>query len=122
VIATSKVSSGLLRFDPELAMKGPSSSFRITGTADLVNQQLNQTLEVDIPVTNNLPIASVLLGAPQVGGAIYLVEKALGTKIIKVGKTDYRIEGSFDEPQVSLIPPFSKKKDDVNANNPANGQ
>jgi len=122
VIATSKVSNGLLRFDPELAMKGPSSSFRLTGTADLVNQQLNQTLEVDIPLTNNLPIASVLLGAPQVGGAIYLVEKALGTKIIKVGKTDYRIEGSFDEPQVSLIPPFSKKKDDVNANNPANGQ
>jgi uncharacterized protein YhdP len=58
-----------------------------------------------------LPLASVLLGAPQVGGAIYLVEKALGTKIIKVGKTDYRIEGSFADPQVSLIPLFSKKKD-----------
>ena len=75
-----------------------------------MNRQLNQKLEVDIPLTNNLPLASILLGAPQVGGAIYLVEKALGTKIIKVGKTDYRIEGSFDDPQVVLISPFSKKR------------
>ncbi len=122
VSAKAKISDGTLRFEPEFAMKGPSSSFRMTGTADLVNQQLNQKLEVDIPLTNNLPLASVLLGAPQVGGAIYLVEKALGTKIIKVGKTDYRIEGSFDDPQVSLIPPFSKKKDDVNADTPATSQ
>ena len=61
-------------------------------------------------VARRLPLASVLLGAPQVGGAIYLVEKALGTKIIKVGKTDYRIEGSFDDPQVSLLPPFVKQR------------
>jgi len=73
-------------------------------------------LSVDIPLTNNLPLASVLLGAPQVGGAIYLVEKALGTKIIKVGKTDYRIEGAFDDPQVRLIPPFTdRQKDQPNA-------
>ena len=122
VSAKAKISEGLLRFSPEFAMKGPSSSFRMTGTVDLLNQQLDQKLEVDIPLTNNLPLASILLGAPQVGGAIYLVEKALGTKIIKVGKTDYRIEGSFDDPQVSLIPPFSNRKDNVNANTPANRQ
>ena len=73
-----------------------------------VNKELRQKLEVDIPLTNNL-LASVLLGAPQVGGAIYLVEKALGTKIIKVGKTD-RIEGSFDDPKVTLLPPFVKQR------------
>ena len=108
VNAKAKIADGALIFDPEFTMRGPSASFRLTGRADLVNKELNQKLEVDIPLTNNLPLASVLLGAPQVGGAIYLVEKALGTKIIKVGKTDYRIEGSFDDPQVSLIPPFVK--------------
>ncbi|MGB2318314.1 MAG: YhdP family protein, partial [Litorivicinaceae bacterium] len=122
VSAKAKILDGSLRFEPEFEMTGPSSSFRMTGTADLVNRQLNQKLEVDIPLTNNLPLASILLGAPQVGGAIYLVEKALGTKIIKVGKTNYRIEGSFDDPQVVLISPFSKKKDNVNAETPANRQ
>lgn len=108
VNAKAKIADGALIFDPEFTMRGPSASFRLTGKADLINKELKQKLEVDIPLTNNLPLASVLLGAPQVGGAIYLVEKALGTKIIKVGKTDYRIEGSFDDPQVSLIPPFVK--------------
>ncbi|MDC3058184.1 DUF3971 domain-containing protein [Litorivicinus sp.] len=122
VTAKAKIANGSLWFDPEFEMQGPSSSFRMTGVADLVNQKLNQQLEVDIPLTNNLPLASVLLGAPQVGGAIYLVEKALGKKLMRVGKTSYRIEGSFDDPQVSLIPPFSKKKDNVNADTTANSQ
>ena len=108
--ARAKIAEGALIFDPEFTMRGPSASFRLTGSADLVNKELRQKLEVDIPLTNNLPLASVLLGAPQVGGAIYLVEKALGTKIIKVGKTDYRIEGSFDDPKVTLLPPFVKQR------------
>jgi len=106
VNAEAKIVDGELIFDPGLTMQGPSANFQLTGRADLINKELEQKLEVDIPLTNNLPLASVLLGAPQVGGAIYLVEKALGKKIIKVGKTDYRIEGSFDNPQVSLITPF----------------
>ena len=122
VSATGRLEDGVLRLDPELVMQGPSVSFRLTGLANLAEQTLDQRLEVDIPLTNNLPLASVLLGAPQVGGAIYLVEKALGTKIIKVGKTDYRIEGSFDDPTVKLIPPFSKQKDASNADAAANPQ
>ena len=122
VSASGTLGSGILTLDPELAMQGPSASFRLTGIADLNQQTLDQRLEVDIPLTNNLPLASVLLGAPQVGGAIYLVEKALGTKIIKVGKTDYRIEGSFGDPNVKLIPPFSKQKESRNANAPTNDQ
>ena len=122
VDAEATLSGGILTFNPELSMRGPSSSFRLTGVADLATQSLNQTLEVDIPLTNNLPLASVLLGAPQIGGAIYLVEKAFGRKIIKVGKTDYRIEGSFDDPSVSLVPPFSNKKDELDVETPPNGQ
>lgn len=122
VVATASVSDGLLTLDPEMAMEGPSSSFRLTGTANLSEKTLDQRLEIDIPLTNNLPLASVLLGAPQVGGAIYLVEKALGTKIIKVGKTDYRIEGSFDEPNIRIIPPFIGQKESSNVDATTNGQ
>ncbi len=122
VNAKASLRNGELTFAPELSMRGPSSSFRLTGTANLTTQKLDQKLEVDIPLTNNLPLASVLLGAPQIGGAIYLVEKALGRKIIKVGKTDYRIEGSFDDPIVSLITPFLNKKDKLDVKTPPNGQ
>lgn len=112
VNATARLDDGVLQFEPALAMQGPSSSFNLTGVANLNTKTLNQRLAVDIPLTNNLPLASVLLGAPQVGGAIYLVEKALGTKIIRVGKTEYRIEGAFDDPQISLIPPFTDRQKD----------
>lgn len=116
VQAAARLKDGVLQFDPALEMRGPSSSFQLTGMANLNEKTLSQRLSVDIPLTNNLPLASVLLGAPQVGGAIYLVEKALGTKIIKVGKTEYRIEGAFDDPQVRLIPPFTdRQKDQPNA-------
>ena len=59
VNAKAKIANGALIFDPEFTMRGPSASFRLTGRADLVNKELNQKLEVDIPLTNNLPLASV---------------------------------------------------------------
>lgn len=122
VKARARLSGGRLVLDPDLLMDGPSSNFRITGTADLNEKTLNHRLEVDIPLTNNLPLASVLLGAPQVGGAIYLVEKALGTKLIRVGKTNYRIEGSFDQPNIQIIPPFSDQKESSDVDATANDQ
>ncbi len=122
VTAEARVSSGTLTLEPDLEMEGPSASFRLTGETNLVEKRLNHLLEVDIPLTNNLPLASVLLGAPQVGGAIYLVEKALGTKIIKVGKTNYRIEGSFDEPNINLVSPFLGQKESSNVDATTDGQ
>jgi uncharacterized protein YhdP len=104
-----------LRLNPALEMQGPASSFRLTGDADLRSKTLQQRLAVDIPLTGNLPLAGVLLGAPQIGGAIYFVEKAFGTKIIRVGKTEYAIEGAFSDPKITLIPPFTKPKETPNA-------
>ena len=111
VFAKARIKEGMLIMDPAMTMTGPSSNFRLTGESDLGLETLNYRLEVDVPLTNNLPIASIILGAPQVGGAIYLAERVLGKKIIKVGKTAYKIEGTFGEPQIKFIPPFSELKD-----------
>ena len=115
VKAQARLGDGVLRLNPALEMQGPASSFRLTGDADLRSKTLQQRLAVDIPLTGNLPLASVLLGAPQIGGAIYFVEKAFGTKIIRVGKTEYAIEGAFSDPKITLIPPFTKPKETPNA-------
>lgn len=115
VKAQATLGDGLLRLSPALEMQGPASSFRLTGDANLATKTLQQRLSVDIPLTGNLPLASVLLGAPQIGGAIYFVEKAFGTKIIQVGKTEYSIEGAFSDPKITLIPPFTKPKETPNA-------
>lgn len=115
VEANARLNGGVLSLNPALEMQGPASSFRLIGDADLKTKTLKQRLSVDIPLTGNLPLASVLLGAPQIGGAIYFVEKAFGTKIIQVGKTHYAIEGPFADPQIQLIPPFTKPKETPNA-------
>ena len=101
VHAKATLENGLVTLNPELKMEGPSSSFQLTGIADLKTESLNQKLIVDVPLSANLPLASMLLGAPQIGGAIYLVEKMMGKKLIRAGKTTYYIEGTFDDPIIT---------------------
>lgn len=50
-------------------MTGPSSNVELNGTLNLVGDQIDAKLMVTLPVSNNLPIAALIVGAPAVGGA-----------------------------------------------------
>jgi len=86
VNATARLQGGVLQFDPALEMRGPSSSFQLTGMANLNEKTLNQRLSVDIPLTNNLPLASVLLGHPRLVVRFIWWKRRLERKLSRLGK------------------------------------
>lgn len=101
---------GMITFDEPLQVKGASSHFKVDGQFDGINDNMDVSLVVTLPVTANLPVFSVLLGAaPQVAGMIYLVDKLLGKQVNQLASIRYRIEGPFSEPQVTLDQLFSSK-------------
>ncbi|MRI32264.1 TIGR02099 family protein [Endozoicomonas sp. OPT23] len=109
-----KFDKGLVSFDEPLVIAGPSSDFKMAGEVDTEKNKLDVSLVVTLPVTSNLPILSVLLGtAPQVAGIIYIADKLVGDQVDKLASIRYRIEGSLDNPEVSLDKLFAgdtKKK------------
>jgi len=58
---------------------------------------------VVLPVTGNLPIAAVLLGAPQIAGAVFLIDKLIGDKLEKVSTLSYELSGPWGEPSIKSL-------------------
>lgn len=94
------IDSGRLQFKPALKISGPSSSYEVKGSTDLAKQTLDLDMEVTLPVTSNVPLAALMLGAPQVGGALWLLDKVLGEPLSSITSIDYRVKGTWDDPKV----------------------
>jgi len=91
-----------------ITLIGPSSNLELNGTLDMVSDRVDAKLLVTLPVTNNLPIAALIVGAPAIGGALFLVDKLLGDRVARFASVQYRVEGPWKEPKITFDKPFEK--------------
>ncbi|MGE8408553.1 MAG: YhdP family protein [Pseudomonas sp.] len=91
-----------------IAVTGPSSNFELDGTLDMVHDRISANLMVTLPVTNNLPLAALIVGAPAIGGALFLVDRLLGDRVARYASVHYRVEGPVKEPKMTFVKPFEK--------------
>ncbi|MFB1631614.1 YhdP family protein [Pseudomonas sp. AP-1] len=91
-----------------ITVTGPSSNFELDGTLDMVRDRVDANLQVTLPVTNNLPLAALIVGAPAVGGALFLVDRLIGDRVSRFASVHYRVEGPWKEPRITFVKPFNK--------------
>lgn len=97
------LSGGMLRWDPELQIVGPSGAFKLSGITDLREETLDMRLVVVLPLTQNLPLAALLMGASApIGGALFVLDKVLGDPLSKLTSATYSVQGTWDQPEVRL--------------------
>ena len=89
-----------------IRLTGPSSNIELDGTLDLVGEQVDAKLLVTLPVTNNLPIAALIVGAPAVGGALFLIDKLIGDRVARFASVKYTVKGPWKEPKITFDKPF----------------
>jgi uncharacterized protein (TIGR02099 family) len=89
-----------------ITLTGPSSNLELNGTLDMVADQVDAKLAVTLPVTNNLPIAALLVGAPAVGGALFLIDKLIGDRVARFASVKYNVKGPWKEPKITFDKPF----------------
>lgn len=91
-----------------IRLKGPSSNLELTGTLDMPNDRIDAKLLVTLPITNNLPLAALIVGAPAVGGALFVANKLLGNQVARFATVTYDVTGSLQDPQINFDRPFEK--------------
>lgn len=74
----------------------------LTGEVDLIEETLEQELVIILPVAQSLPLAAVLVGAPQVGAAIWVVQKVFSNLFDTFSEARYKISGPLAAPKVEL--------------------
>lgn len=94
--------AGRLETRGPIEIDGTTTQFTLDGSVNLAARQLDLLLGVTVPVSQNLPLAAVLAGAPYVGGALFLADRMFGGWIDKVTRIHYRVRGSWASPQITL--------------------
>lgn len=105
VNGTADVNGGVLTLRGPLQISAPAATLTLTGKADLVSRELDQRLGVILPVTQSLPFAAIAVGAPIVGGALFLVDQLFGDALDRATTLHYRVRGPWSSPQVTLEGP-----------------
>jgi uncharacterized protein YhdP len=96
------ISDGVARTD-DLRMNGVSAEVTMKGAVNLVTE----TQDLEVHVKPELSSAAAVAGAavinPLVGVATLLVQKALGDPVEEAASRDYRVSGTWADPQVERI-------------------
>jgi uncharacterized protein (TIGR02099 family) len=100
--------SGVFVTREPITLTGPSSNLELDGTLDMANDRIDAKLLVTLPVTNNLPLAALIVGAPAIGGALFVADKLLGDRVARFASVQYDVKGSWQNPDISFDKPFEK--------------
>ena len=114
----AKINQGLLTLSDPLLIEGPSSSYVINGSVDLSNETLDLDMLVELPFAQNIPLAALILGAPQIGGVVWVIDKILGEPLSSITTARYDISGSWDEPKMDLHQVMNASKKDRSKERP----
>ena len=100
--------NGVYRTTSPILMTGPSTNLELSGTLNMVSDQVNAKLLVTLPVTNNLPLAALLVGGPAAGGAMFLLNKLIGDQVSRFASVQYSFLGPWNDPNITFDKPFEK--------------
>ncbi|RKR02540.1 uncharacterized protein (TIGR02099 family) [Kushneria sinocarnis] len=93
---------GRLQTLKPIRVAGSATRFTLAGQVDLLAQTLDGQLGVTVPVTQNLPLAAVAIGAPQVGGVLWLFHQLFEPWLSRVSRIYYHVWGPWASPQIKL--------------------
>lgn len=87
-----------------ILINGPSARIELSGKTNLNSQELDFIMFVTPKVGAGLPIAAAIAaGNPAVGAAIWLFDKASGSKISEISRYKYKVSGTWNAPKIEEI-------------------
>tara|TARA_R110002167_G_scaffold17840_2_gene67753 strand:- start:769 stop:4776 length:4008 start_codon:yes stop_codon:yes gene_type:complete len=111
-VAKASIDQGLMTLTEPLVIDGPAGKYVLNGRSDLVNKALDFDMLVELPFSQNVPLAALVLGAPQIGGLVWVADKLLGEPLSALTTSRYDITGTWDQPTVNLKQAMNASKKD----------
>ena len=97
-----RVTHGILATDA-FEISGPSAYVSIAGEVSLPDETQALTLRVVPEVSEGAALAATIIGTPVLGLSTLLVSKLLQNPLGKIVAYQYRVTGSWDNPQVTRV-------------------
>jgi uncharacterized protein (TIGR02099 family) len=83
-----------------LDVNGASSRFQFSGVSEIASRSMNGEMVATLPVASNLPWVAALAGGLPVAAGVFVVSKMFEKQFDTLSSAVYRIEGTWDDPEV----------------------
>lgn len=90
-------------FTDNLTLTGPAAQVAVVGRAGIADRDYDQTASIFANFGSSLPIAGALAAGPAVGAALLIFSELFKDPLKEMGRVDYHIGGSWDEPQIARL-------------------
>lgn len=97
-----QLENGYLKTNTPTRIISSATRMSLKGEVDLIEATLQKELTLVMPVAQSLPLAAVIVGAPQIGAAIWLVQKVFSNLFDSFTEIRYKISGPLNDPKIEL--------------------
>ncbi|KZN13277.1 YhdP family protein [Marinomonas sp. TW1] len=98
-----QLKDGVLTTKKPVSIISPTAELYLSGTANIVDETLDETLTATFPISGTLPLAGLIWGTPQLAGLLFITDKLIGDQISKVTSVQYKVKGSFSDPEITPV-------------------
>ena len=102
ITGTYRIEDGIL-YTENTRMDAIAAKIKITGKTDIAKRQHDQTVEVTPKIRQTLPVLGAISAGSTVGWGLLLLQNLFKKAIDDAVEIEYRITGSWDDPQIELI-------------------
>ncbi len=104
--------NGIIKTKKPISVISPTAELTLEGSANVIDETLDETLTAAFPITGALPLAALIWSTPQIAGLLYITDRLFGSQISKVTSIQYKIKGPFESPSITPVRFDPKGKDD----------
>jgi uncharacterized protein YhdP len=84
-------------------MEGSSAKISVTGRTGLLTRDYDQKLIIIPRIRHSLPVVGAIAAGTTVGLGLLLLQNLFKDAIDKSVQAEYRVTGSWDNPQLDLV-------------------
>ena len=102
ITGSYRIDSGIL-FTEDTRMDGPAAKIKISGQTGIKTRDYDQLIRVTPKIRQTLPLIGAVSAGSTVGWGLLLLQNLFKKSIDDAVEVEYKITGSWDDPQIELI-------------------
>ena len=97
-----RISDGVL-YTENTRLEGPAAKIKISGKTGIIDRDYDQLMRVTPNIRQTLPLLGAVAVGTTVGWGLLLLQNLFKTVIDDAVEIEYRVTGSWDDPQIELL-------------------
>jgi uncharacterized protein YhdP len=112
ITGSYRLDNGIL-FTKNTRLDGPAAKLKVSGKTDIIGRTYDQIMVVTPKFRQTLPLIGVVAVSTPVGWGLLLLQNLFKKSIDEAVEVEYKVTGSWDDPQIELIRAVDENQQDL---------